>query len=464
MKKITLTVLALLIALPLFAGDADGASVELNGSATTTFGVDLDSGATGFQNSVTAEIQFHFNVPTTATKSGMDMGTIYGEILLDEILVDNVQSADSSEVYWDVDIAVDYAKIMGNNWWISVVGPDATIDYENALQNGIIGIAAAWDKQMDSVSNVVASSGGFEAGFSVPDVAAIELSLFSITDWTATTDAEKNAYGFKAAVALNAVENLTLEAAVNMGFGDNLVGSDATDAVYGWIDPATGDAVTDDTSTTPTWGVVTAATADSALNTDMGIGGKLAYAIAVGDITITPEIAADVRMVTAGTDIAIGNGLRVAMPGSEITAAEDGVKTDAGTSVAWDDGVNSGLTLGWDYYMPADGSDASLGIQAHYGLSSVENFQLAVGFEAADLMAASTTMGMAVYTQYTMGDIKPWGGFFMEFDGGQMIANAGLTWSNIVPLTTLTVIWRSGDLAATEADLGILTAAVKVAY
>jgi len=422
MKKITLTVLALFIALPLIAGDADNATVELNGSATTTFGVDLESGATGFQNSVVAEIQFHFNIPTTAAKDGMDMGKIYGEILLDEILVDSVQSADSSTVYWDVDIAVDHAKIWGPNWWVSVVGPSNTIDYENALQNGIIGIAAAWDGQMDSVNNAVTSSGGFDAGFSIPDVADLEASVFSMTDWTATTD--MNAYGVKGSVSITAVPNLTVQAGANMGFG---------------LD------------------------AGSTLNDSTGIGGRIAYDVAVSDdITITPDIATDIVLVDGGANIAVGNGLRITMPGAEITGAEDAIKDDAGNSLAWDDGVNSGLTLGYSYYMPAVGN-ASLGFQAHYGLSSIENLQLAVGFEAADLMDSNADMGMAVWTKYTMGDVAPWAGFFMVFDG-KMVANAGLTWSNIVPLTTFTLDWRSGDLSLTDPDLGIFKASVKVAY
>jgi len=475
MKKITLALLVFCLALPVFAGDADAATVELNGSAETTFGVDLESQATGFTNTVTAEIQFHLNFPTTAAKDGSDTSAIYGEILLDEILLDSVQSVDSSVVYWDVDIAVDHAKIWGPNWWVSVLGPDATIDYENALQNGIIGIAAAWDGQMDSVSNVVANSGGFEAGFSLPDIASIEVSLFSLTDWTTTSENAKNAYGFKTSVALNAVENLTLEAAVNMGFGSDLTEPvAAVDATYGWLDDMNTPAdLTDDVvladdvaiTGTPYWGIVEEATAATtkALNSAVGIGGKLAYALAVGDITITPEIAADVKLLDGGgANIAIGNGLRVAMPGSEITAAEDSIKDDAGTIVAWDDGVNSGLTLGWDVYLP-DGGDTSVGLQAHYGLSSIENLQIAAGFEAADILDDTADMGFAVYGQYTMGDIKPWAGLFMVLDG-KMIANAGVTWSNIVPLTTAYIDWRSGDLAADEADLGILKVGVKVAY
>jgi hypothetical protein len=477
MKKITLALLVLCLALPVFAGDADAATVELNGSAETTFGVDLDSQATGFTNTVTAEIQFHFNIPTTAAKDGMDMGTVYGEILLDEILLDSVQSADSSTVYWDVDIAVDHAKIWGPNWWISVLGPDPTIDYEKAIQNGIIGIAAAWDKQMNSVTNTIASSGGFDAGFSIPDIASVEASLFSITDWTSTDADAKNAYGMKASVSVDAVENLTLVAGMNMGFGENLTETvDAVGPTYGIMDDmgtpadtsddvawAEGDAIVGDLY----WGVVTAATpaTTKALNTDMGFGAHLAYALTVGDITITPDIATDIQMTTDGPDIAIGNGLTIGMPGSEITAAEDAIKDRAGKSLAWDDGVNSGLTLGYSVHLPAAaGAETGIGLQAHYGFSSIENLQIAAGFEAADLLDSNADMGMAIYGQYTMGDIKPWAGMFMIFDG-KMVANAGVTWSNIVPLTTAYIDWRSGDLAATAgADLGILKVGVKVAY
>jgi hypothetical protein len=402
----------------------------------------------------------------------MDMGMIYGEILLDEILVDSVQSADSSEVYWDVDIAVDHAKIWGPNWWVSVLGPDTTIDYENALQNGIIGIAAAWDGQMDSVSNTIDATGGFEAGYSIPDIASIELSLFSLNDWTDVTGSSKtNAYGMKASVALTAVENLALEAAVNLPFGDFTKTTAGADAVYGWLDdmgtPAdtTDDVALVDTAAatgTPYWGVVTAAAADTVKVMRTGLGGKLAYTIGLGAITVTPEVGVDVVLLDSGANIGIGNGIRIATPGAEITGAEDGIKDDAGTSVAWDDGVNSGLTLGWDYYMPAVG-DASLGVQAHYGMSMIENFQLALGIEAADVLDSNADMGMALWTKYTMGDIAPWAGFFMVFDG-KMIANAGLTWSNIVPLTTFTLDWRSGDLSLADPDLGIFKASVKVAY
>jgi hypothetical protein len=368
-----------------------------------------------------------------------------------------------------MDIDLEYAKIMGANWWVSVKGHDDSIDYENATQNGIIGIAAAFDGQMDNVSNDVGGVGGFEAGLTLPDIAAIEVSLFSLNDWTSTAGVdEDNAYGLKASVALKAVPDLTLEAAFNMPFGDYTTTTAATDAVYDWDDDD------DDDTTAPVWAIVTDAAAASTSSPAMGFGGKLAYKIALGDISITPEVGADVKMVDGGgMNLAIGNGLKVGLGGSEVTGAEDAI-ANRGTSVAWDDGVNDGLTVGWSYYMP-DGGDASLGLQAHFGLGVIDNLQAAVGFEAGDLMDDTASMGFAAYGKYTLGDIAPWAGLFMKLDNeanggadGSMIASAGVTWSNIIPKTSLIVEWDSGELSADdageEADLGLLKVSVKVAY
>ena len=453
MKKITIVLLALCIALPLFAGDVDEAAFSVSGNASVTFGIDLMSTSTGFTNGAAADFVLNFKVPTTALKSGSEDGAIYGEIKFKDIRAE----IEENDIV-DANIALDYAKIMGENWWLSVKGPDATVDYENALQNGIIGIAAGWDSQMDKVSNAVTSTGGFEVGVTLPDLLAVELSLFSLTDWTSALDtAADNAYGLKTSVALKAVPDLTFEVAANLGFGSDLtVPATAADAVWDWEDTDS------DPTTAPVWTEQTAAVAaTTAANTDVGFGTKIAYAISLGDITITPEIGVDVKLVDDGANIAIGNGLRLAMPGSELTIPEDEIKDDAGAILAWDDGVNSGLTLGWSYYMPAVGN-AALGIQAHYGLSSVENFQLAVGFEAADLMDTDANMGIAAYTQYIAGDFTPWAGLFMIFDG-KMVANAGLNWA-MFPQTKLALDWRSGDLSLDEADLGIFKATVTVSY
>jgi hypothetical protein len=429
MKKIALVLLALAITFPLVAGDLDGATVSISGDATTAFGINLDTNATGFVNTLNAKLKINFGLGTTATGSGMEAGAIYGEVLFDEIAITTIENnnadlngKDLSYGMLEMDIDLEYAKLIGPNWWISFKAQDDTIDYENASQNGIIGIAAAWDGQMDNTKNDLTSSGGFEAGLDL-GVAEIQLSAFSLTDWN-DTSADMNAYGVKAEVILSAIDNLTVKAAINTGIN---------------------------------------ASATTTLNDDLGFGGLLSYAIMVSDdITITPEVGADIHMLDGGgMDMAIGNGLRVTLAGAEITAAEDGVVDVDGDSYAWDDGVNSGLTLGWSYYMPNVGASA-LGIQAHLGVSMIENFQLALGFEAADLLNDGA-MGLAVYTDYTMGMAMPYLGLFYEIDGATII-DAGLVLTDIFPHFSMAVRYNSGDLAAATPALGVAKIEAKVSY
>jgi hypothetical protein len=424
MKKLALALLALAVAFPVFAGDLDDATVSISGNATVSWGVNLDTNATGFKNALTAELQIKFGLPTTATKGSMEDGAIYGEIKFDEIAIvtRKINNVDDNDADLEMDIDLEYAKIMGPSWWVSVKAQDDTIDYENASQNGIIGVAAAWDGQMDSAKNDLTSSGGFEAGVKLGDAATIELSAFSLTDWMDTTD-DMNSYGVKAEVILTAVENLTVKAAVNTGFGAE----------------------------------------GTTLNDDLGFGGLVSYKIAVNDdIAITPEVGVDVKMLDAGgMDMAIGNGLMITLPGSELTVAEDVIKDVDDVSWAWDDGVNSGLWVGWSYYMPEVG-DAALGLQAHLGVAAVENLRLAVGFEAANIMDADADMGMAVYADYKIGNIMPFGGAFLLLDNSVTIVEAGVEVTNIFPQTSFYVQYNSGNIA--DDELGVLQLKAKVAY
>jgi hypothetical protein len=425
MKKIALVLLSLAITFPLMAVDIDGATVSISGDATTTFGINLDTNATGFTNTLNAKLRLNFGLAATATGSGMEDGDIYGEVLFDEIEIRSAENNNTNnlDVPMEFDIDLEYAKIIGPNWWVSVKGQDDTIDYENAMQNGILGVAAAWDGQMDYAKNDIAGSGGFEVGVDF-GVAAIELSLFSLTDWLDTT-ADDNAYGVKAEIILSAIENLTVKGAINTAFG---------------------------------------ADAATALNDNMGFGGLLSYAIMVNDdVTITPEVGADIQMLDGGgMDMAIGNGLRVTLAGAEITDAEDVIEDVDGNVYGWDDGVNSGLTVGWSYYMPNVG-DPALGLQAHLGVSMIENLQLAVGFEAANIMDTAADMGFAVYTDYTMGMAMPYFGLFSMVDGA-MIIDAGLELNDVFPHVSFAVRYNSGDLAAATPVNGVAKIEAKVSF
>ena len=457
MKKLTLVVLALLLALPLFAGELDNAVFKISGDAKTIFGIDLMSMATGFENKLTAKLRLDFGPDSdNIVKSGSEEGEVYGEIKFDEINVftREINNTDDNDADLEMDIDLEYAKIIGPNWWVSVKGPDDSIDYENGVQNGIFGLADPmeadrWDGQPDNLVVDNGGNAGIDAGIMIPDIAEIGLGVFSLTDYKATGD-DKNGYGVEVSLSLKAVENLTFDLSAVMGFN--------TGAAAGATD-----------------------TRD-----DIGFGALLKYAIKVNDdITITPEIGADIAMRDDDTmAMAIGNGLKITLPGSEITKTEDFFgKDDDDDNAAnwgWDDGVNSGITVGWSYYMPAgvdvngDNNAALLNFQAHVGLSMIEGLEVALGFESADLLN-NGDMGFAALLRYTAGSFVPYAALYNLMDNeanggsdGVMIAMAGLAMNNIVPLTNVMVDWASGNLTADdvgdEADLGIVRVTVQVKY
>jgi hypothetical protein len=441
MKKITLALLVLFIAVPLMAGDADAASVDLEGNATTTFGMDLDSGATGLKNSVTAKIEFHLNYPETViTSSGSEDGAIYGEIKLDEIYMDTVDSGDATDVTWDVDVAVDYAKIMGPGFWISLVGPDNSMNLVDSPRDAHLGIVTTYGGGMDMLNYAQSSSGGVEGAYTIDGIATIGASFFSMTDWNDTSD-DKNAYGATVELSLSAVENLGLDLGFGMGFG------------------------ADEAST---------------LNDAMTAVAKLSYKVMLGEtMYVQPIVAFDLLMDGDDMSYEIGNGLLVGLGGSSIANSDSTIhyRTAAGagdglTEVAFEDDTADGIAVMWDYYQaPGDGVDAVLDIYAEAGVTLIPDAQIALGFAMDDAMGEVPAMGFGAYLGYTLGSAYVDVGYVMlmdnEADGGSqdglMVANVGLSITDFIPLVDLHVDWWSGNLSADtgeETDMGV----VKVAF
>lgn len=449
MKKITLALLVLFIALPLMAGDADEAAIDIEGSATTTFGMDLDSGATGMQNSVSAKIEFHLNAPTTSsTHSGSEDGAIYGEIMLDEIYMDTVDSADSVEVYWDVDIAVDYAKIMGPGFWISLVGPDNSMDFEDSVRDEHLGIATSYGGGLNAISYAQSSSGGIEGAYTIDGLATIGASVFSMTDWNDTSD-DKNAYGATVELSLSAVDNLTFDAGFGMGFG-------AAEA--------------------------------STLNDAITAGAKVGYKAMLGEtMYLQPIVGFDLLLDGEAMSYAIGNGLTFGLGGSSIANSDSTLsyRTAAGagdgmTEVAFEDDTADGIAVIWDYYQGPEAAgvtpDGVLDLYVEAGVTLIPDAQIAIGFAMDDVLAEVSAMGFGTYLGYTLGSVYIDGGFVMKIDNeadggsqdGLMVANAGISITDFIPLVDLHIDWWSGNLDTTdtgeEADLGIVKVAVTLAY
>ena len=447
MKKITLALLMLCIALPLMAGDADGAAIDIEGSATTTFGIDLDSGATGMQNSVSAKIEFHLNAPITSSlKSGSEDGGIYGEILLDEIYMDTVDSGDSVEVYWDTDIAVDYAKIMGPGFWVSLVGPDNSMDFEDSVRDMHLGINSTYGGGLNAISYAQTSSGGIEGAFTIDGVGSFGASVFSLTDWNDTSD-DKNAYGATVEASISAVENLAFNAGFGMGFGTG---------------------------------------ATSTLNDAITAGTSLSYKIMLGEtMYIQPVIGFDLLLDGDAMSYAIGNGLNIGLGGAAIANSDSTISyrtapgSDAMTEIAFEDDTAAGLGLIWDYYQGPEAAGVTpagvLDLYAEAALTMIPDMEVAVGFAMDDVLADVSAMGFGTYISYTLGSTFIDVGFVMEMDNeadggtqdGTMVANAGISITDFIPLVDLHIDWWSGNLSADtgeEIDLGLVKVAVTLAY
>jgi len=447
MKKITLALLMLCIALPLMAGDADAAAIDIEGSATTTFGVDLDSGATGMTNTVSAKIEFHLNAPITSSlKSGSEDGDIYGEILLDEIYMDTVDSADSTTVYWDVDIAVDYAKIMGPGFWIALTGPDNSMDFEDSVRDMHLGINSTYGGGLNAISYAQSSSGGIEGAYTIDGVGSFGASIFSLTDWNDTSD-DKNAYGATVEASITAVPNLALNAGFGMGFGTS---------------------------------------ATSTLNDAITAGTSVSYKIMMGDtMYIQPVIGFDLLLDGDAMSYAIGNGLNIGIGGSNIANSDSTISyrtapgSDAMTEVAFEDDTAAGIALIWDYYQGPEAGGVTpagmLDLYAEAGITLIPATEIAFGFAIDDALGDVPAMGLGTYLSYTAGSAFIDAGFVMKMDNeadggsqdGLMVANFGIDVTDFIPLVDLHLDWWSGNLATDtgeEVDLGIIKLAITLAY
>jgi len=212
-----------------------------------------------------------------------------------------------------------------------------------------------WDGVKDKfdpmgIKDDIAGGYGIEVALSLPDVMNIAIDVKSHDDWAKSTNVYDNEYAFKAAVDLTAVENLTFGAGANfsnyttddtwavgakvgytigIGESDSIMpiaavtydsGSNGNLWIAGGVDAAiAGIDITgyvaynspDLTGTTSNlnytvalnMGAVENLTAQAALEmtnamagaattTGMAIHGKIGYAIAAGDITITPSAQA----------------------------------------------------------------------------------------------------------------------------------------------------------------------------
>jgi hypothetical protein len=237
MRKLALLiVLMMVIALTSYASDI---AVTVSGSVEMTFGIGLNGDtASGFTNSYSSAIDFTL-VSGDSEKGKPEDGAVYGWIKVGgwKVAIDDAA--------WSNDNGTAEAKIMFPGGWVNIKNSNASLNYINVVQDD----DGDNDNADQGVNDALANSGGFILGLDFAPV-AIELGIFSETDWTVDHNYGAN---LKATVDLGMIK---IEAGGELGLGhtDETIGvgakltaNIAPLTVYGGLDAKLGEAAPNET-------------------------------------------------------------------------------------------------------------------------------------------------------------------------------------------------------------------------
>jgi hypothetical protein len=210
MKRIALlTVLLLAFGLASgFADDALKSGLAITGGATLSWGVDLDTGATGFQNANDVALTLTFITSFANTKSGE--GAAYGTITASNITF-SVDKAGAWTVWDGTLVATIVAAPLTIGVWTA---PSIALGKATQVEADAAG-ADATDPIVDTDAFATDSYGTFGTWVSFAMApATIKLTTVSNGDWTSNT---AQAYAVAGEVAL-ALAPLTITAGGGTGF------------------------------------------------------------------------------------------------------------------------------------------------------------------------------------------------------------------------------------------------------
>lgn len=418
MKKALIALLVLsMFGTAAFAQEA--VTFSAAGNAQLWWGMDLDTSFTGFKIvNDNIKVSAAIGKPADLTKSGEGS---YGMISIGgvKLVVDGfAASGDYYQGDWNTAVKIMWGDIVAKLvlgpavlTFYQSTGPDFTFTgngddmwltnaFNYDIYSGIYGaddIAIGsigksyetWnDIYFDSPARMKtivsgANNTGFDFAFTAAGIASFGAVISSNGDWTNNT---LNQYAFKAYASLLAVDGLTVNAAVNMS---------------------------------------------TAAGTNIGFGGKLAYAIKAGDISITPVVAVDYQ----GTAYGIEAGLRAEFMKSVLT-------------------VNFGMDEASNY-----GLAAALSLGMVDGLT----FQTAFEMDQASDMGIFFNLGYAIKADTLT--ISPFvKGSYDTYVTDSFFLKAGIDVSGLLANTTFSILWESDDMMATTAILGYLKAGCKVSF
>lgn len=447
MRKIALLTMPLLV-LGLFSLSAEememmGPTVnspvtaEVSGEATLTWGIDLDTNATGFKSSSTSDLKITI-VPEQSTNTGMmdDSDDLYAYIELNDFkwVANDADGVNVSKP------GVTAKLIMGAFSIKTYSGPSTKIDYVDPTDGGDDNGDDKEDEYPGPDFDDVATEykgDGLTVSYKI-DPVMMSLGVVSENDWTQDDPAEKdklachthgddgavtackedetdnqndeNAYAFIGTINLDIGEDADLEAKVSY----------AHEYTSG--------------------GIVTPA---STLNDEIGIGAKANFNL--GDITT--HVAFDTAVPSDGATIPwdVGGGVKWNLSADE----ESHVSTNLMmySPAGGDSKLYLALAL-----VEGDGDDGALeGMGAN----------LTVGLDDA---AGDSHWNAKVGASYKVNDIKPY--FDVSFgsaDDAKTAFKAGLELTMIKHLTT-TIQYKSTGISGADADPGEVTTALTIKY
>ena len=221
MKKALVLLLALSMVFGVFAAEpvANVNVSEFKGEASVQWGVDLDSGKTGFKND--AKVTLKLNLLDGGDKTSTGEG-VWGEIKIktDGDTFMKAEGQDAAIGTLPTKVKVDTAKLhFGDNAYIGIMSGDTLVG-EYKLDTAV---AAEQIKNPNTGANTEADDdGNITKKYSAGIVAGYGNDLFNVdVDFRSSDEAQySSAYSFAIDGALKAVDNLTLKAGYSKDFAN----------------------------------------------------------------------------------------------------------------------------------------------------------------------------------------------------------------------------------------------------
>jgi hypothetical protein len=369
MKKLSILLIGLLLVTGL--AFADFGDVDVSGSASVTFGVDLDNGTTGFANAGTSSVTITLVDEADAEATGDD--GLYGTITIEEYSLE-IEDGVIVSALGDVSasITVDPAVITIYS------APSLSLDYAATIDSGTV---------EGDISTGISATGTNVIGgvtISIPaGPADIDLMVASDGDWN---DNAANNYAVGTEISVDVAP-----ATIDLGF------------IYGWF--GTGAVV----------GLSAAVELDIAPATitvgfdgDASVSGAFAFDIAAGaavdlseanDDDDTANVSLDAYVYTGGTDLDLDVALGFAEPtdgglmdmlGASVTLE----LLDVVAALAWNVDVTGEYDTGdlmpyFGFGFGTDGVfDLNVGVELYETFTGIDNTTVVLDYESPDLAAS----------------------------------------------------------------------------